>query len=144
MRLRLSDSDGVKAYSGSGIVNEQGTLGPPEDAHIYFYTCAGNKSKWSLGKNFNQRIAYSTDGEIPQLEGNVWKHISGENRDPKVYWYEESKAYIMVLYLKDNEFMILRSKDLKNWKKTQILPLKDSGMSGSQKDHGRHMRKWVF
>ena len=32
----------------------------------------------------------------------------------------------MVLYLKDNEFMILRSKDLKNWKKTQILTLKDS------------------
>ena len=121
------DSDGVM-YSGSGIVNEQGLLGLPEDAHIYFYTCAGNKSKWSLGKTFNQRIAYSTDGgnTLVKLEGNAVKHISGENRDPKVYWHEESKAYIMVLYLKDNEFMILRSKDLKNWKKSQILTLKDS------------------
>lgn len=29
----------------------------------------------------------------------------------------------MVLYLKANDFMILRSKDLKNWKKTQVLTL---------------------
>ena len=68
------DSDGVM-YSGSGIVNEQGLLGLPEDAHIYFYTCAGNKSKWSLGKTFNQRIAYSTDGgnTLVKLEGDVYK-----------------------------------------------------------------------
>lgn len=32
----------------------------------------------------------------------------------------------MVLYLKDNEFMILRSRDLKNWKKSQVLTLKDA------------------
>ena len=101
------DSDGV-VYSGSGIVNEHGMLGLPKDAHIFFYTCAGNKSKWSLGKTFNQRIAYSTDGgkSIAKLEGSVVKHISEENRDPKVYWHEESKAYYMVLYLKANDFMI--------------------------------------
>lgn len=44
------DSDGVM-YSGSGIVNEQGLLGLPEDAHIYFYTCAGNKSNRRPGEN---------------------------------------------------------------------------------------------
>ena len=121
------DGDGVM-YSGSGIVNEQGLLGLPRDACIYFYTCAGNKSKWSLGKTFNQRIAYSTNQgkTLTKMEGSVVKHISGENRDPKVYWHEESRGYIMVLYLKDNEFMILRSKDLKNWKKSQVLTLKDS------------------
>lgn len=118
------DSDGV-VYSGSGIVNEHGMLGLPKDAHIFFYTCAGNKSKWSLGKTFNQRIAYSTDGgkNILKLEGSVVKHISEENRDPKVYWHEGSKAYYMVLYLKANDFMILRSRDLKSWKKTQVLTL---------------------
>ena len=78
-----------------------------------------------LGKTFNQRIAYSTDGgkSIAKLEGSVVKHISEENRDPKVYWHEESKAYYMVLYLKANDFMILRSRDLKSWKKTQVLTL---------------------
>lgn len=77
-------------------MNEHGMLGLPKDAHIFFYTCAGNKSKWSLGKTFNQRIAYSTDGgkNIVKLEGSVVKHISEENRDPKVYWHEEAKLII--------------------------------------------------
>ena len=36
-------------------------LGLPEDAVIIFYTAAGNNNKWSAGKQFTQRIAYSTD-----------------------------------------------------------------------------------
>ena len=49
-------------FSGSGIVNDRKMLGLPEDALVFFYTAAGNNNKWSAGKQFTQRIAYSTDG----------------------------------------------------------------------------------
>ena len=49
-------------FSGSGIVNDRKMLGLPEDAVIFFYTAAGNNNTWSAGKQFTQRIAYSTDG----------------------------------------------------------------------------------
>ena len=48
-------------FSGSGIVNDRKMLGLPEDAVIFFYTAAGNNNKWSAGKQFTQRIAYSTN-----------------------------------------------------------------------------------
>ena len=48
-------------FSESGIVNDRKMLGLPEDAVIFFYTADGNNNKWSAGKQFTQRIAYSTD-----------------------------------------------------------------------------------
>ena len=48
-------------FSESGIVNDRKMLGLPEDALVFFYTAAGNNNKWSAGKQFTQRIAYSTD-----------------------------------------------------------------------------------
>ena len=48
-------------FSGSGIVNDRKMLGLPEDALVFFYTAAGNNNKWSAGKQFTQRIAYSTN-----------------------------------------------------------------------------------
>ena len=46
---------------GVYIVNDRKMLGLPEDAVIFFYTADGNNNKWSAGKQFTQRIAYSTD-----------------------------------------------------------------------------------
>ena len=118
------DVDGT-VFSGSGIINERGLLGLETNAQIYFYTCAGSKSKWSRGKTFTQRIAVSTDGgeTLERIEGAAVRQLAEENRDPKVYWHEESSSYYMVLYLRENDFAILRSKDLKNWKKSQTLTL---------------------
>lgn len=48
-------------FSESGIVNDRKMLGLPEDAVIFFYTADGNNNKWSAGKQFTKRIAYSTD-----------------------------------------------------------------------------------
>ena len=118
------DADGT-VYSGSGIVNEKGLLGLDANAQIYFYTCAGSKSEWSRGKTFTQRIAVSTDGggTVTRMEGVAVRQLAEGNRDPKVYWHEESNAYYMVLYLRENDFAILRSKDLKNWKRSQTITL---------------------
>lgn len=70
-------------FSGSGIVNDHKMLGLLEDALVFFYTTAGDNNKWSAGKQFTQRIAYSTDGgetlhkgsieKIQVLEEEVWQ-----------------------------------------------------------------------
>jgi fructan beta-fructosidase len=46
----------------------------------------------------------------------VLGHIRRNNRDPKVIWHEESKRWIMALFLADNDFAIFTSANLMNWK----------------------------
>ena len=121
----LPDKDGT-IFSGSGICNEKGLLGLPKDALVFFYTSAGGSSDspWSEGGQFTQRIAYSTDhGATLHKKGDVIvPNLTEGNRDPKVYWHEESKGYIMSLYLKNHVYAILRSEDLEHWELTQKLP----------------------
>lgn len=114
------------AYSGCGLVNEQGLLGLPKDGLVFFYTAAGGINPWSEGKMFTQRIAVSTDGgrsltKLPQEAVGV---IEEDSRDPQVFWHDQSESYIMVLWLKDGEIGFLRSADLQNWELTgrTILP----------------------
>ncbi len=118
------DGDGVM-YSGCGMVNERGDMGLGRDAEIFFYTCAGNSSEWTRDKKFVQKAAYSTDhGEtLVKAEGCILGHIAGENRDPKVYWYEKRELYYMVLYLEGNDYAIFNSGDLEHWEMTQKLTL---------------------
>ena len=46
-----------------------------------------------------------------------------DSRDPKIFWHDESKAYIMLLYLEETDFAIYRSADFKNWEETQRFKL---------------------
>lgn len=121
------DGDGT-IFSGCAIVNERGLLGLPSDSPVFFYTSAGNSSGWSEGKKFVQKIAYSPDGgrSVAKTGITAVPHIAGANRDPKVYWHEESQGYYMVLYLKDRDFAILRSANLKDWEMTQRFALEDA------------------
>ena len=93
-------------FSGSGVVNEKGLLGLPRDALVFFYTAAGNCNDWAVGRNFTQRLAYSRDGGKTFTKSDLGEveTISWENRDPKVFWHEESRAYIMVLWIEGNTF----------------------------------------
>ena len=115
-------------FSGSGIVNDRKMLGLPEDAVIFFYTADGNNNKWSAGKQFTQRIAYSTDGgeTLHKIDKGVLPTVCKENRDPKVFWHEKSGAYIMTLWLEENDFGIFRSTDLLNWEQTDRLTFKEA------------------
>lgn len=112
-------------FSGSGIVNHQGLLGLPRDALLFFYTAAGDNNLWSQGKPFTQRVAYSLDGgrTLRKTEGGTVGAICRENRDPKVFWHQESQSYIMVLWLEENDFGILRSRELCRWTMSQRLTL---------------------
>ncbi|MBQ9157594.1 MAG: glycoside hydrolase family 32 protein [Eubacterium sp.] len=121
------DEDGTM-FSGCGLVNDHGLMGLPEDALLFYYTVAGGSSDWSKGKEFTQKIAYSTDmGEtLTKIKEPCIDTLYYDNRDPKIFWHEESKAYIMVLWLKGNDFGIFRSTDLKSWELSQEIHLEEA------------------
>ena len=49
--------------------------------------------------------------------------VGKDSRDPKIFWHEETKAYIMLLYLEAYDFGIFRSRDLKHFEMTQRFSL---------------------
>lgn len=117
-------------FSGSAIVDKHNATGlrqGEEDVVCFFYTCAGDTSEASRGKLFTQNLAYSTDGgkTLIRYEKPVVEHIVGENRDPKVIYYQPDNSYIMALYLEGHEFALLKSKNLIDWKEIQRLSLPD-------------------
>lgn len=118
------DENGMM-YSGSGIVNERSCLGFSEAALLFFYSAAGGTNPWGEEKQFTQRVAVSTDGgdTLQKTEVGILDTICKENRDPKVFWHEESGAYIMVLWLEENDFAIFRSGNLQTWNMTDRFTL---------------------
>lgn len=154
------DENGLM-FSGCAIRNDRGLLGLPKDALLFFYTAAGHSSRESKGKPYTIRLAYSTDGGNTLIKkdgiceaGEIMETLAAENRDPKVFWHEESGAYILVLWIENNDFGIWRSEDLEQFTMTQRVTL-ESGYECpdlfrlpviSTKEGGRETgeEKWVF
>lgn len=115
-------------YSGCAIKNDRELLDLPKDALLFFYTAAGGNDDWSRGLEFTQKIAYSLDQgkTLKKIDEPCVPVIYRDSRDPKVYWHEPSKGYVMVLWLRANEFGVLRSEDLKNWEITDQFSLQDA------------------
>lgn len=121
------DAEGT-VFSGCALVDERGLVSPGGEALLYYYTAAGGTNGWSEGRAFTQRMALSTDGgmSLQKCEPAILPAICPENRDPKVFWHEASRAYVMVLWLEGNAFAILRSENLRDWKQSQRLELQDA------------------
>lgn len=115
------------AFSGSGIENKQKLPEFPKNALLFYYTVASDHTPWSKGKPVTQRMALSIDGgnTLQKLPQPAVPNLTPENRDPKVFWHEKSKAYMMCLWLQGNEFGILRSVNLREWKLSQRFSLPD-------------------
>lgn len=121
-------------YSGSAIIDKNNVSGLSkngEDVLCLFYTSCGNtsnggNSKLSYGMESLQHLAYSNDGGITftKYEGNpIVSGITKENRDPKVIYADEIGMYIMALYLENNDYMLLTSKDLIHWEERQRISI---------------------
>jgi fructan beta-fructosidase len=99
-------------FSGSAVIDKQNTAGFGQNAMVALYTSAGD------GKQ-QQSLAYSTDGgkTFTRFNGNpVIKNDDDNLRDPKVFWHEGSKKWIMALakgWKMGIEFY--GSSDLKTW-----------------------------
>lgn len=123
------DEDGT-IFSGSAIIdreNKSGLKNGEEDVILYYYTCAGNTSRASKGKKFTQRIAYSNDGgrTLIKLEKPAIDFVTGENRDPKIVYYEQGDFYVIPIYLDGHEFAFFKSEDLLNWREFQRIEMSE-------------------
>jgi fructan beta-fructosidase len=111
-------------FSGSAVVDKQNTSGfgkngkVPLVAIFTHHDPEGDKAGRSDYQV--QSLAYSVDN------GKTWTKYAGnpvlknpgikDFRDPKVFWYEEGKKWIMSLAVLDR-IDFYSSKDLKNWSK---------------------------
>ena len=121
------DSQGL-AMSGSCVVDGADTSGLVKGGGmVAVYT--------STEDGEAQSLAYSTD------RGRSWERFSGnpvipndgrkDFRDPKVFWHEDSKAWVMIVSAGDH-VSLYRSTDLKTW----------SHASDFGQDIGSHAAVW--
>lgn len=110
-------------FSGSAVVDEFNTAGfqtGDEKTLVAIYTSAGGTNRLSEGRPFTQSIAYSSD------RGRTWTKYDGNpvigpiapgTRDPKVFWYEPTRSWVMVLWIDGDILSIFTSPDLKTWQR---------------------------
>jgi len=110
-------------YSGSAVVDFENTSGfkkGKEAPLVAAFTYAGQFGKPS--KPYTQALAFSNNA------GKTWtkyknnpilpNQSGASDRDPKIFWYEKTQRWIMVLYLdKTRSFGFYSSLGLKKWKK---------------------------
>ncbi len=141
-------------WSGSGVVDWNNTTGfqtGVEKPLVCIYTSAGGQAPGSDGKPFTQSLAYSND------RGRTWTkyaknpvlgHVIGGNRDPKVFWHEPSRQWIMALYLDQSDYGLFASPDLKRWRRLATVQMPGSGECPDffplPVDGSRDKQKWVF
>lgn len=112
------DKEFCTAFSGSGLVDHNNLTGlqkGDEKTILLFYT----------SQKCGQRLAYSND------KGRTWTKYeknpiipfdeTDDARDPKVFWHEASKQFVMVLYRRPNNddkqkgVSFYTSKNLTDW-----------------------------
>ena len=109
-------------WSGSSLVDHNNDGGWGKDALVLIYTAFDRISHKQV-----QCIAYSTDNGAtftryvgnPVLDSN--REVgSNDTRDPKVFWYEPTRHWVMVLFEKDG-MTFYTSTDLKAWARKSHL-----------------------
>lgn len=116
-------------WSGSAVVDVNNVAGfqdGDKKTIIAFITNGGNPGQ-GLGPLNTQCIAYSTDGGFTfnyYDQNPIIKHIHAANRDPKVVWDEDSKKWIMSLYMdKEYDFGLFSSSNLIDWEYLSTISL---------------------
>jgi fructan beta-fructosidase len=115
-------------FSGSAVVDWKNTSGFGKNGKpplVLIYTAAGDPT--------TQCIAYSTDGRhFTKFAGNpVIPQVTGGNRDPKVFWHEPTKKWVLVLYVEKaggnpkHTVQIFTSTNLTEWELASIVPGND-------------------
>lgn len=100
-------------FSGSAVVDKDGTAGYGKDAIVALYTSASDQNGQI------QCMAYSTDDGntfTKYAQNPVLKPFDGlkDFRDPKVFWYAPRKQWYMIVSA-DKEMRFYSSPNLKDW-----------------------------
>jgi sucrose-6-phosphate hydrolase SacC (GH32 family) len=124
----LREEGGVMVFSGSAVVDADNTSGlcggaPPRSCLVAIWTGHGHDKQ-------TQNLAWSRD------RGRTWKKYPGnpvidlgrnDNRDPKVFWHEPTRRWVMVTVLAgERKVRLFSSTNLKHWE-----TLSDFGPAGA-------------
>lgn len=121
--LAIPEKDSVMIFSGSAVVDKNNTSGFAKERGqipmVAIYTGHISYSSDRRKHMEEQHIAYSLN------KGRTWTKYSGNPvlnmhqknfRDPKVFWYEPEKKWVMVVSLpKEHRLQFYSSPDLKSW-----------------------------
>ncbi|WBW71252.1 sucrose alpha-glucosidase Suc2 [Schizosaccharomyces osmophilus] len=132
------NEDGGLIFSGSAVVDKHNTSGLFKDSHGRIPTNTEGRIVLIYTTHYDdletQNIAYSPDGGITfiKYENNPVININeSQFRDPKVFWHEETKHWVMVVALAQKlRIAIFRSSNLKNWEK--VSEFGPAGLLGIQ------------
>ena len=123
--VALAEESGVMIFSGSAVVDRDDTSGLCGGRPCLVAIYTGHSKELQT-----QNLAYSRD------RGRTWTKFAGnpvvdvglkDFRDPKVFWYEPAKRWVMVTVLADQrKVRLFGSRDLKRWE-----VLSDFGPAGA-------------
>ncbi len=125
------DAEGLM-FSGSAFVVPKSRTKLPikgNEAIVIAYTSEGTLS-YEPGRQASQSVAFSNDGgkTFEKFTGNpVLKHQIGGNRDPKVFWHEPTKHWVMPIYHDRDEYGLYTSTDLVDWERASTYRVISDG-----------------
>ncbi|HEY8397507.1 MAG TPA: glycoside hydrolase family 32 protein [Flavihumibacter sp.] len=107
-------------FSGSAVVDSTNTSGLARDGHpplVMYFTGAGS---WCQG------MAWSTDGlHFAKLDYAPVPRINKDNRDPKIFWYEPGKHWVLLFWVPTNDGAhtqhFFKSDNLRDWIPTSVF-----------------------
>ena len=105
-------------WSGTAVIDKNNDAGWGKNTMVLYYTAYDLTSFKQV-----QCMAYSTDeGKTftryalnPIIDSN-WEMQTNDTRDPKVFYYEPTKTWVMVLFERDG-LSFYNSTDMKKWQK---------------------------
>jgi fructan beta-fructosidase len=112
--MAIPFANGIMAFSGSVLVDKANAGGFGTNALIALFTAHHTTKRLET-----QHLAFSID------LGRTWTQYAGnpvldigkaDFRDPKVFWHEPTRRFIMLVVLPDeHKVLFYNSSDLKNW-----------------------------
>lgn len=117
--VAIPEESGIMIFSGSTVVDWHNSSGFCKEANIAGPSCLVAIYTGHTEKLQTQNLAYSND------QGRTWTKYSGnpaldlhmkDFRDPKVFWHEPSRKWVMVAALPTlHKVRFFGSTDLKHW-----------------------------
>jgi fructan beta-fructosidase len=134
-------------WSGTAVIDHNNDGGWGKNALVLYYACYDRVSNKQV-----QCIAYSTDNgrTFKRYKGNPvvdsnWELRTNDTRDPKVFWYEPTKQWVMVLFEKDG-MSFYNSTNMRDWKKKSHFRglFECPDFFELPVDGNASIKKWVF
>ena len=115
--IAIAEENGVMIFSGTCVFDSNNTSGFGKNGKAPLVAVYTGHTE---GTNQSQHIAYSLDDGVTwsKYEKNPVLDLHKKDfRDPKIFWYDQKKYWVMALMLSDiHVLQFYSSPDLKEWK----------------------------